>query len=189
MNISKVLGLQRNNEVTMDEMFSAYYKKAYKMALSKTRTVEEAEDLCMETFERACRFFHTYDNSMPLEAWLYKIMANVTIDNYKKSFKAHNPNLSFISLDKPIKTPEGEIDLEIPDTDGNPEKILTINDNRERVRRAIDSLDYEHKQVVVLADIQNKKYEEIAQIVGIPIGTVRSRLFRARQELKNMLID
>ena len=176
-----------NNTLDFSELVNKYYKKAYSVAYSKTNNREDAEDLVQETFLRALRFFDSYNKEISFETWLYKIMSNINIDNYRKSFKAKNPNIQILSLDQPIETNEGEVAAEIPDYSEDPSLIMEEKHKKQSVIKALNSLKPEFREALYLCDIEGKSYEEIAQITNINIGTVRSRIFRARQEIKEKL--
>lgn len=172
-----------------NQFVKAHYENAYKKAYSLTNHREDAEDLVQETFLRAFRFFDTYDPNVPFEVWLNKIMRNAWIDEYRKSAKYKNPDFKVISIDDPIKTNEGEVSYEISDDSPTPEEIVLMEERRERVRQALSELKPEFREVLILADIDDKSYEEIAKITNTNIGTVRSRIHRARNMLKEKLKD
>jgi len=170
-------------------LVKAHYENAYKTAYGLTNHREDAEDLVQETFLRAFRFFDTYDPNSPFEAWLNKIMKNAWIDEYRKSAKYKNPNLKFTSLDDTIKIKEGEVAVEVADDSLRPDEVVLLEERREQVKKALAELKPEFRDVLVLADIEGKSYEEIAKITNTNIGTVRSRIHRARNMIKEKLKD
>ncbi len=167
-----------------NQLVKKHYENAYKKAYGLTHHRENAEDLVQETFIRAFRFFDSYDPNIPFEKWLTKIMKNAWIDEYRKSAQYKNPNIDFISKDQEIETGEGVVILEIPDFSTDPETITDKEEFRASVMKAVYELKPEFREALILADIENKSYEEIAKITNTNVGTVRSRIHRARNEIK-----
>ena len=187
MLISKALKKTADNTIEFDKLVKQYEKKAYNVAYRKTHNREDAEDLVQETFLRALRFFDSYDRNVSFETWLYKIMSNVNIDNYRKSYKANNINI--LSLDQPIDTGEGEVTPEVADYSADPFNLALEEDTKKNVIKALNELKPDFREVLRLADVEGKSYEEISRITNTNIGTVRSRIFRARNEISKKIQD
>jgi len=170
-----------------NQLVKTHYENAYKKAYSLTHHKEDAEDLVQETFLRAFRFFDSYDPKVPFEAWLCKIMRNAWIDEYRKSPKYKNPIISFKNIDETIKNDDGEVSYEIPDNSTNPEVIVEREELKKIAKKALDELKPEFRKVLILADVEDKSYEEIAEITKTNIGTVRSRIHRARNIIKDKI--
>ena len=146
-----------------------------------TYNQEDADDLVQETYLKAYRFIDKYDEGTNAKAWLFKILKNAYINEYRKRVK------------QPTKVDYEEI-VAYHDTDDD--HISGYSDLREEiflhmmgdeVTSAINSLPIDFRTVILLCDIEGFTYEEIASIIDVPIGTVRSRLFRARNLLKEKL--
>jgi RNA polymerase sigma-70 factor (ECF subfamily) len=157
----------------------------YNTALRMTGNVPDAEDLVQETFLRAYRFFDKFKKGTNCKAWLFKIMKNNYINRFRK--KAREPyTVSFDRLEgvQGVESwwpPEPSADSELrPDLDA------LVEDD---VKEALESLPPDFKVAVVLSDIAGFSYKEIAGIMATPIGTVRSRLSRARGILQRKLYD
>ncbi|HTD46388.1 MAG TPA: sigma-70 family RNA polymerase sigma factor, partial [bacterium] len=118
----------------------------------------------------------------PLERWLYRIVSNLHIDLLRK-----RPRTRVESLDAPVETARGEVPREIADLESSPEAILDREQLDAAIQRALGTLPQELRLVVVLSDIEGLAYEEIATMLRIPLGTVKSRLHRARQTLQQRL--
>ncbi len=156
-------------------------------ALRLTRNRADAEDLLQETFLRAWRSFHTFQQGTNVRAWLYRILMNAHIDGYRKSSR------------EPEIVDQDDVDefylySKVHESDeyqraGNPEEILLTNLMDADVKGALESLPESFRTVVLLADIEGFSYKEIAEILGIPIGTVMSRLHRGRRQLQVKLWD
>jgi RNA polymerase sigma-70 factor (ECF subfamily) len=129
----------------------------------------DAEDLAQESFLKAFKSLRSYDPSRPFLTWLFKITHNTTID----FLRAKKPQaLSIHDEDNPI-------DLE--DSRESPEELLETASQKERVEKLLDSLPLLYRQVLVLRHMEELDYREIGRIIGIPEGTVKIRLFRARE--------
>ncbi len=146
-----------------------------------TYNQEDADDLVQETYMKAYRFIDKYDEGTNAKAWLFKILKNAYINEYRKRVK------------QPTKVDYEEI-VAYHDTDDD--SLSGYSDLREEifmhmmgdeVTSAINSLPLDFRTVILLCDIEGFTYEEIASIIDVPIGTVRSRLFRARNLLKEKL--
>jgi RNA polymerase sigma factor (sigma-70 family) len=123
----------------------------------------------------------SYNFQYRFTTWLYKIAANNCIDFLRKK------RLDALSLDQPVVTKDGEVTFELPDWTYSPEADLASKQKSLSIDQAIDSLPEKYREVIVFRHKQDKSYEEIAQILGIPVGTVKARIFRARELLKKKL--
>ena len=183
------IAVQKKNKVTKREEFERvalpHLDIIYNTALGMTGNVPDAEDLVQETFLRAYRFFDKFKKGTNCKAWLFKIMKNNYVNRFRK--KAREP--STVSFDRlegsqavesvALPTPSAESELS-PDLD----ELL-----EDDVKYALESLPLEFKMAVILSDIAGFSYKEIAKIMDTPIGTVRSRLSRARGALQKRLYD
>lgn len=152
----------------------------YRVALRLTGEQARAEDLVQETMLKAYRAWHTYRRGTNARAWLLTILRNTFINEYRKESREPTP-VDFDAVDpmaiyRAVQNadPEGEFFSQIID---------------ERVWAAIDALPEEFREVVVLSDAEELPYGEISKLLGIPMGTVKSRLFRGRRLLQQALYD
>jgi RNA polymerase sigma factor (sigma-70 family) len=162
-------------------LFEMYRQAIFHITVKIVRNSDEANDLVQETFIKAFGSLKTYDHNYRFSTWLYKIAANSSIDFLRKR------KIDSLSLDKPIPTRDGDVQMEIPDNTYNPEHDLR---NRERtigIEEAIDSLPEKYREVIVLRHKEDRSYEEIAAMLKVPVGTVKARIFRARELLKKKL--
>jgi RNA polymerase sigma-70 factor, ECF subfamily len=153
----------------------------YRFALSLTRDASDADDVVQETFLRAYRSWHTFQPGSDARRWLFTITRNVFLRSRERE-RRH------------VDVEDG--DLEALSTfathtemvrDGS-DQILSRIDLGPALRRALDDLDEPFKSAVMLVDLEDQSYEAAAQILGVPIGTVRSRLFRGRRILQEKLL-
>lgn len=142
---------------------------------------EEAEDLVQEIFIKAFSALPTFNEQYAFSTWLYKIAVNHCIDTLRKK------KLPTLPLDKPISFKDKELRREYPDLSPSPEGKLISKERTEIIQKAIHSLPEKYRSVILLRHTEEKSYEEISTILNIPIGTVKARLFRARELLKKKL--
>lgn len=176
---------QRNKKIAwnriFEEEFLPHADALYTFAYHLTYNEEDANDLVQETFLKAFRFIDKYDTGTNAKAWLFKILKNAFINEYRK--KTKQPTT--VDYEEVINFHEEE--------DTNYSSYLDLRQEifqsliGDEVTTAINSLPVDFRTVILLCDVEGFKYDEIAKIVNIPIGTVRSRLHRARNMLKEQL--
>ncbi len=158
----------------------------YNTALKMTKSPEDAEDLVQETFVRAYRFFDKFEKGTNCKAWLFKIMRNNFINRYRK--KAREPaRVDFDEVENTYST-ELKRDVLSDESELDADKIFEtmVEDD---VKNAMDFLPEEFRTAIILSDIEGLSYQEIAETLDWPIGTVRSRISRGRKVLQKKLYD
>ena len=157
-----------------------YLDSLYRYGLRLCGDPVQAEDLVQETMVKAFRSWERYAIGTNIRAWLFTIMRNTLISQYRRRRK-HAESVDISEVDGFI----------VFDAIYNPNPSERFFDRLvdEEVVGAIDSLSADYREIVVLADVEDLTYEEIAEVVGIPIGTVKSRLHRARRMLQRKLYD
>jgi RNA polymerase sigma-70 factor (ECF subfamily) len=165
-------------------LFERSRKRAYRLAYRLCGNVVEAEDITQDAYLRAWTHFAQWDRSRPFETWLFRIVTNLVIDARRRRLR--RPTLS---LDAPFRLEsEGDpMQDQLASTVNNPEELLLQGTMEEALQNALAALPSDYRQVVLLCDVEERNYEEIAAIMGCPIGTVRSRLHRARHALRRSL--
>ncbi len=156
------------------------YSAAYRL----TRNPSDAEDLVQETFLRAYRAFHQFESGTNLKAWLYRILMNTFINSYRKRQREPQTVSDDEIADWYLYSKMNEAGLE-PSAETS--VIESLPD--EEVQEALSSLPEQFRVAVLLADVEGFSYKEIAEITGVPIGTVMSRLHRGRKALQKRLWD
>jgi RNA polymerase sigma-70 factor (ECF subfamily) len=151
----------------------------YNTALRMTRNPQDAEDLVQETYLKAYKYYDKFTEGTNFKAWLFRILKNTFINNYRKR-QQEPPQNAFDEIEDVFETQVSSESGSIP----NPEEDALENVLDEDVQRALDALPDEYRMVVILADLEDFSYQEIADILEIPVGTVMSRLYRARRRLE-----
>jgi len=145
------------------------------------RDKEIANDLVQETFMKAFSSLKSYRSEYRFSTWLYKIAANSSIDHLRKK------RIHALSLDNPIKTEDGEVPIEVADYTHHPEREMVRRERAVSIDEAINSLPDKYRRVIIARHKEEKSYDEIADELGLPVGTVKARIFRARELLKKRL--
>lgn len=171
------------NQQAYRELFDAHRASILHIISKIVRNYEEANDLVQETFIKAFGSLASYRSEYRFSTWLYKIAANNSIDYLRKK------KMKLYSIDRPIETRNGSVNLELPDHSHNPEKDYHSKIKRNLIQEAIETLPPNYREVIVLRHQEERSYEEIALKLDIPVGTVKARIFRARELLKKKLKD
>ncbi len=157
----------------------------FNVGMRMTRNREEAEDLVQETYLKVHRFSHTFKEGSNLKAWLFKILRNTFINSFRKKIRepkeVHYNEVEDFYLYNRIKTDKANDDS-LSGESANVYEFL-----EDEVKTAVDNLPLAFKEVVLYSDIEELSYGEISEIIECPIGTVKSRLFRARRLLQKSL--
>lgn len=169
------------DEKAYAEILARYKGPIYGLILRMVRNKEEAEDLVQEAFIKAFNALPTFNEEFAFSTWLYKIAVNNCIDFFRKK------RLSTFPLDKPILSKDGEIKREFSDSSSSPEHRMLSSERSNMIDHAIYALPEKYRMVIVLRHKEDRSYEEIAEILDIPLGTVKARIFRAREMLKRKL--
>jgi RNA polymerase sigma-70 factor (ECF subfamily) len=155
----------------------------YNFALKMTRSRKDAEDLVQDTFLRAFRFFHRFERGTNIRAWLFRILKNTYINTYRKG-KRTPDHVDWSQVEEFYDTVASDDVLKRHKT---PEEELIEGSLDRRIEEAIASLPEEYRAVVILNFAEDLSYKEIAEALDIPMGTVMSRLHRARKILQRKL--
>jgi RNA polymerase sigma-70 factor (ECF subfamily) len=183
-----------------EQLFQRSYTRAYNAAYRLMGNASDAEDLTQEAFVRVWAAFDRYDRTRPFEGWLFRILSNLAIDRWRRSAGMTVCSLDAATTGGGSRARGGRF----PENDGGasllscladerpsvlPEQSLMRAETGRKVHNALSALPGDYRQAVVMADIKGYSYEEIAQHVGCPVGTIRSRLHRGRQLLRQNLIQ
>jgi RNA polymerase sigma-70 factor (ECF subfamily) len=154
-----------------------YKARVYALAYRMVGRHEEAEDIAQEAFINVYRAIDSFRLGDKFSSWVYRITSNLAIDYLRKR------KLRAISVDSP-KGPDNDVYIQLPDKGDGPEAKIIQAELKAAIEKAIEGLSPSYKAVVVLRHVNNLSYDEIASVLGIPLGTVKTRLFRAREILR-----
>lgn len=155
----------------------------YNFALQLTSDPNDAKDLVQETIVKAYRFFHTYEKGTNAKSWLFRILNNSYINIYRKEsawpgFVDYDEISSYLEMIRDQRTETTDL-----------EELIYRNLLNDDICKALEDLNEKYRSVVILCDLEGFTYEEISNMLDLPIGTVRSRLHRARLLLKKQLLQ
>jgi RNA polymerase sigma-70 factor (ECF subfamily) len=166
-----------------EALVDRYRNKILNYVARYSGSTADAEDLTQEVFIKAYLAIKKFRGQCSFQTWLFQIASNVCVDRFRR---VRRDRVAY-SLDEPVSTEDGEVEREIPDWSGDPESVAESRELQALVQKTLMTLSDKLRAVIVMHDLEGLRYEEIAEVLQIPIGTVKSRLFNARVELRNRL--
>ncbi len=164
-------------------LVTAYEKQVYNLCLRMCGNQEDARDLSQEAFVKAWRGLQFYQFEAAFSTWLYRLTSNVCIDFLRRKKRAPQTV-------PPLQNENGEdVEPEVADSLPSPEEQLLHRERQSQIAWAMGQLEPEFRQVLTLRVIQELSYEQIAEITDLKVGTVKSRIARARWKLKKILLE
>lgn len=164
---------QRLTSATFADLALPLLDQLYNFARWLTQDATEAEDLVQEAYVKALRGFSGFQIGTNFRAWIFRILRNAFLNS--------RAGLKTVALDDDIEEPVSAAP--------SPEAVLVAQASRDAVREALSQLAIGHREILLLCEVEEMSYEEIAQVLAIPMGTVMSRLYRARKALRNALSE
>ena len=168
---------QKGDTRAFEELVTMYQDRIYALSYQLTGNHADAEDLAQNTFIKAYQALPKFRNEADFGTWLHRIAVNLSINEKRKK----KPD---VSLDNPVQTQDGEIPRVVASDIESPEEAYENKEFRDMIRKALWELSAEHRVVLVLREMQGYSYDEIAGMLDCSLGTVKSRINRARQTLK-----
>ena len=166
-----------------EDLVTEHEKGVYAIAQRMTGNAEDAADMTQETFIKAYNSLSSFRGDSKFSVWLYRIATNVCLDFLRS--RSRKPTMSLS-----VEDDDGEeTQMDIADESQSPEQLLERGLTRDAVRRGLKSLSPEYRQILLLREIQGLSYEEIAEALALEVGTVKSRIFRARKRLCAFLTE
>lgn len=175
-----ILKFQNEEVAAFNEIVFRYKDRLINFLYRYTGSIESAEDIAQDTFIKLYKNKHMYIEIAKFSTWFYTIAINETNTYLRKSKK--NRTVSINSFDDPEKPA-----FEFKSDETSPYDNMNIKDEAYLIQKAINNLDVNHREILLLRDIQDLEYDEISKILNIPLGTVRSRINRGRESLKIIL--
>lgn len=164
---------RQGNIDAFEELIRDYKKSAYNIALKFLRNVQDAEDVSQEALIKVFKNIKNFNMKSTFKVWMYRIVVNTCLDFKRKK------NIDAYPIDEVINF--------TGTNNGNPDAMIDSNYNSEIVNLAINKLDDDFKTIIILRDIQGFSYNEISEILSCNLGTVKSRISRARKTLKDII--
>ena len=174
---------QSGDEGAFEQLLLAHQKSVYNLCLRMAGNPDDALDLSQEAFIRAWRALGQYQFDAAFSTWLFRLTSNVCIDFLRRQKRQQHMSLTVTDDDEP-----GE-EFTVPDPAPGPEEQAVHNERRQAVARAMAALPEDYRAVMQLRAVEEFSYEQIAEILDIKVGTVKSRLARARTQLRKILKD
>lgn len=177
---------KKGDQSAFDEMVSRYWGRIYAMVNQMLRNTQDAEEVTQDAFIRAHRGLENFRGDSAFSTWLYQIATNLARNRYWYWWRRKRDKS--ISIDQPIGA-EGDMTLAdvIPSKVETPDDITVTQELVDHIAIGMEKLSAKHREVLVLRNIKNMTYEEIAQVLAISVGTVKSRIARARDSLRSKL--
>ena len=174
---------KQGNMEALEELLQRHEKIVYYIVLRTMGAGEDVKDISQEVFLKAYRNLSKFDGKSTFSTWIYRIAVNTCIDEMRK-----RKGKQTYSLDAELEQEDGNYQRQFADTADTPEQSLIRQELRQEVVTALEQLSPEHKTALVLREMQGFSYEEISEITQTPLGTVKSRISRAKIQLKEEIL-
>ena len=177
---------QKGDSAAFDELVTRYRTRVFGMIYNMVHSEQDAWDLAQDSFFKAWKSINRFRGQSSFYTWIYRIVMNVTIDWVrKKRVKGTGTEFDDATQLKQVDPASKTV----PKSEALPFEMMQRTEIRERIEKAIAQLSPEHRAVILMKEIEDMQYHEIAEALGCSIGTVMSRLFYARKKLQNLLRD
>lgn len=177
--------IQRGDRGALGELLGAYHKRVYHVCLRMVRNREDAEDLAQEVLLRAIKHIDSFRGGSRFSTWLFRIAMNQSISHLRKMKLRKTGSLESTVGGEDQAAPLKSMIAD--DREPGPGYRVETDEQIERLGRAIAQLDPALKSVILLRDLQDMDYQQMAEVLSVPLGTIKSRLFRARLALRQAL--
>jgi RNA polymerase sigma-70 factor (ECF subfamily) len=175
-DLSLVRLAQAGDQEAFAQLVRRHQRMVYHLALSKARNHHDAEEITQTAFLNAWRGLPHFQERASFSSWLYRLTANAATDFFRQNRK----HLGEVSLDDPQAPP-------LAQTTPSPEETREAQEKQQALLRAIDALPDQAREILLLREAEDLSYQQISQALDLPVGTVRSRLARARKTLADLL--
>ena len=179
--------LKEGDEMAFHRLVELFGSHVYSLLLSKTGDPEEAKDLTQETFLRAARGIGNFRGDSGIRTWLFRIAINQSRNRFR--WWKRRKKDETVSIDRKLGDSELSFSDRIRDEKLNPEEKTLVNEETDRLISAVRELPENYRNAVLLCDVDGLSYDEISEVLGIGLGTVKSRIARGRRELRKKLKD
>ncbi|MBE0556906.1 MAG: sigma-70 family RNA polymerase sigma factor [Proteobacteria bacterium] len=173
----------RGDQRSFEKLRQKYHESIYNLIYRMIREKEEVEDLTQEAFIKAFTSLSSFNEEYAFSTWLYKIATNNCIDYIRRR------KLQKFSIDKPIESKDSDFTFELPDSTYTPDREIIDKQRKSMLEEAINALPPKYRKVIRMRHTEEREYQEIADLLGLPLGTVKAHIFRARELLYKYLKD
>lgn len=169
------------DESAYQKLMEKYERPLFFFVQKMIKNRDIIPDLLQEIFMKAFNNLSTYNTNYAFSTWLYRIATNHSIDYLRKK------KLQTFSIDQPVSTKDGEMQIELPDNSFEADQAVIQKQRKKIVENAIESLPEKYRAVIQMRHMEEKSYQEISEILDLPLGTVKAHIFRARELLYKYL--
>jgi RNA polymerase sigma-70 factor, ECF subfamily len=175
---------QQGDRNALNELVRKYQERAYQFAFRLTRNTDEASDVVSDAFVRVNNAIKNFKGNSAFSTWLYRIVTNCYLDQRKKE-----RNKQTVSLDSSLQQDDEDVTREIEDKGRTPDELVERNYREALLHKALNQIPEFQKAMIIMFHAEQLSYEEIAEALDLPLGTVKSRLNRARISLREILAE
>ena len=175
---------QRGDLQAFESLVQIYQQRIFNLALHLSGNASDAQDVAQEAFISAYRSIGNFRKESDFGTWLHRITVNCWLNQRKKVQR-----MTLLSIDEPVSSDGGTVMREIASTDAGPQEAAEEREMREEIHSALRALSPDHRSALVLREIQGYSYEEIASMLECSLGTVKSRINRARAAMRDLLAE
>ena len=168
---------RNGDQAAFGELVQQYQKRVFALAVRMCPTPELAEEAAQEAFLAAWQGLPFFRGDSAFATWLYRLTSNACVDLLRKENRHQGPSLD-----------DETVSAEVPDPAPTPEKAVEQQELRRQIEAGLQTLSPEHREVLILREIHQLRYDEIADSLSLDVGTVKSRISRARKQLRNFLL-
>lgn len=181
-----ILECRKGNKESFEMLVQRYHQRVYALAFRYMSNEDDAYDMSQEAFIKAYRALDKFKGNSSFGTWIYRITTNVCLDELRRRKRRISP----VSIDEPLTNNAGdEIEKELIDPGAGVDILYEQQELGSQIQAYLNELKPDHRTAIVLRDIMDLSYEEIAEVLNCSIGTVKSRINRARNSLKKKLQD
>lgn len=170
------------NVESFEQLIAGHQKRVFNIAYRMLGNLDDASDVTQEILLKAYRGIRNFKGKSSFSTWLYTITNNTCIDFIRKNRKTN-----LVYLDREYETEEGSYRIQLDSNEDTPEQLFEKKEVQKLVRESINELSYNHRKVIILRDMEQFSYREIAEILDCSEGTIKSRISRARVSLKTII--
>lgn len=168
---------------SFEELVLEHEKIVYNVAFRMMNNEADSYDISQEAFIKAFKSIRNFNEQSSFSTWIYRITVNTCIDELRK-----RKGKETLSMDQELENDDGSFKQQFEDGENTPEQKILEKEGQEEIVEALERLSTEHKSVLILRDLQGFSYDEIAETTGTTLGTVKSRISRARNQLKEEML-